>query len=196
MCVFQNKLIVADYDVSSLYTIDENNFIKLSFLPARLNYSFNAFTNVDDRFLVSFFSDGSVYYTADLLSWDMLVPATGRNFLSIAYWENDKSIVLAERGDTGKIWKIDITELLNTGIEFDSEPEITIYSDNNYITINSNNNKILAIDILNILGKGIPLHFSTNSKEIRYCISQLTPGLYFVRCRNQNNLFIKKFIKY
>ncbi|MCL5991719.1 MAG: T9SS type A sorting domain-containing protein, partial [Bacteroidetes bacterium] len=144
-----------------------------------LNYSFNVFADVDDRFLITYFADGSVYFTSDLKNWAELIPSTGRNFLSIAYWEHEKSIVLAERGDTGSIWKLDISELLSTDVHSVTKPEISFSSDNNSVTINSKNDDILSFDIIDVLGKQIAVPISSNSNNIKLDISHLTSGLYF-----------------
>jgi len=196
MFVFKNKLVFAANIARTIYVIDENYNINTLIMPGALNYSFNVFANVDDKYLITYFSDGSVHATNDLENWTELIPSTGRNFLSIAYWEHEKSIVIAERGDIGSIWKLDISDLLNTEVRINSEPEISFKVDNNYVSIHSENYEINSVGVIDVLGNRISIPISSNSNNIKFNISQLTSGLYFVCYRYQKNFFVKKIMKY
>ncbi|OGU13600.1 MAG: hypothetical protein A2X63_13205 [Ignavibacteria bacterium GWA2_35_8] len=195
MCVFNHKLIVAANIARTIYVIFENGNIDTVKMPGALNYSFNVFANVDDKYLITYFADGSVYSTYDLVNWNELIPATGRNFLSIAYWDYEKSIILAERGDKGSIWKLEISELLNTDVKIVTEPEINFSSDNDFISISSPNNEILSVEIINVLGIQMIVPTKINSNQTGIDISGLTQGLYFVKIENQKKYFVKKIIK-
>ncbi|MBI5325627.1 MAG: T9SS type A sorting domain-containing protein [Ignavibacteriae bacterium] len=195
MCVFNNKLVIAANIARTIYVIDENNNIKTLTMPGALNYSFNVFANVDDKYFITYFSDGSVFSTYDLEKWTELIPSTGRNFVSIAYWDYEKSIVLSERGDTGSIWKYDLTDLLNTGVNKNSETDINYNITNNSISINLNNDKIKNIEITDILGNSIIIRNGINSKNCNIDISELNSGIYFVIIRCGKNYFVKKLLK-
>ena len=196
MCVFDRKLLVAANFAREYYIIDDNDNIRTLTFPGSLNYSFNVFANANDKYLLTYFSDGSVYSSYDLINWKELLPATGRNFLSISYWEKEHSIVLAERGDTGSIWKIDITDLLNTGINPISEQEFSVKFDNNTVKISSPDKEISEIQIFDVMGNLTTFVSQSESNQIKFDISSLKAGIYYVRYRISANYFIKKIMKY
>ncbi|MFH1050542.1 MAG: T9SS type A sorting domain-containing protein [bacterium] len=198
MCVFQNKLLAGADVGGKLYVIDENTSSSTITLPGAFNYSFNVFANVDDRYLITYFTDGSVYATPDLSDWIQLIPPTGKKFLSIAYWENKQSIVLAERDSIGKIWKVDISELLAIGIEKEvNKNEYVLSISRENVSIKNIDMEVTNIDLFNILGINVSklTSINRNLNNININTSQLPPGVYLIVLNHKGKYNSFKFIK-
>jgi len=198
MCVFQNKLLAGANVAGKLYIIDENNNSSTITMPGALNYSFNVFANVEDRYLITYFTDGSVYATPDLSDWIQLIPPSGKKFLSIAYWENKQSIVLAERDSIGKIWKVDISELLAIGVEKEvNKNEYVISISRENVSIKNIDMEVTNIDLFNILGINVSklTGINRNLNNININTSQLPPGVYLIVLNHKGKYNSFKFIK-
>ena len=183
MCVFQNKLVAGANVAKKLYVIEENANSSTITIPGALNYSFNVFANAGDRYLFTYFSDGSVYATPNLNDWIEIIPASGKIFLSIAYWEKEKSIVLAERDSIGKIWRVDISELLSNDVgTLNDNKGISLSMADGILTISNIEVEEVHIDLFNLLGINITksVEIIENTNNINIDISKLPRGIYII----------------
>jgi hypothetical protein len=176
--------LVAGANVAKkLYVIEENANSSTITIPGALNYSFNVFANAGDRYLFTYFSDGSVYATPNLNDWIEIIPASGKIFLSIAYWEKEKSIVLAERDSIGKIWRVDISELLSNDVgTLNDNKGISLSMADGILTISNIEVEEVHIDLFNLLGINITksVEIIENTNNINIDISKLPRGIYII----------------
>ncbi len=80
--------------------------------------------------------------------------------------------------------------------EHSSQQNISLFPNpsNEAITITTNNEKILSLNILNLLGCTV-LENNGNQNKITIDTSTLSKGIYFVQMKTANGIAVKKFVK-
>jgi hypothetical protein len=198
MMIFKDKLLLVAFTGASIFTFDNVGTVKSLYTPSRFNYSFNVFANAEDRYLFTYFTDGSVYVTTDLVNWTNIIPATGKNFVSIAYRDFDKSLILSERGSKANLWKIDVSTLINAGVTTFNNDEDINFSVNGDELIIKNNIKSNSVNctISNVLGQTAGTYSIDNlNNRFSIDISELTSGVYILNCRCGFKNYTFKFVK-
>lgn len=198
MTIFKDKLIIGAANARKIYLIDSNSIIENQILPGVLNYSFNPFVNVENKYFISFFSDGSIRATDNFIDWKLIIPQTSKNFLALSYWEFAKSLIISERDSIGKIYQINIADLLSTGIFYsNNKDDIEFTQTNNEIRISGNLSEISNFDIFDILGNKVTTENQSkiSNNTVKINISNLSKGIYFLLYSNSNKCKIMKIMK-
>ena len=117
--------------------------------------------------------------------------------VTLCYWENNVLKYIDNTYNTCYINKTNINEFNNDKFSdklFPNPAESSIE-----LNFNLTSRKNMLITISNILGETIKVYSeneqSAGENNITIPISDLTPGIYFLRLYSDNNSFTKKFIK-
>ncbi|MBL7170047.1 MAG: exo-alpha-sialidase [Candidatus Aenigmarchaeota archaeon] len=129
MIIFDNKLVILNYQRNKIITLDSNDQIEEHSLPFKAGASggmlnphytdFNLFA-ADDNYLYIISEGGKIYRTSNLENWE-LVKRTGKELIAITYWPSEKALVYSSRGRDANIWKI---ELINKNEHLNKESDI------------------------------------------------------------------------
>lgn len=139
---------------------------------------------------------GSIYGVANPLStWGQII--IDYSELTLCYWENNVLKYIDSTSKTCYINSTNINELNNDNFSVNLFPNPAQSSIELRFNLTSLKNMLLTIH--NDLGETIKMYskkeYIASLNNINIPISDLTPGIYFLRIYSDNNSFTKKFIK-
>ena len=108
---FNDKIVALKAGRRGLAVVDSDRSVQEFMFPdfRTPEWAYNSLT-VDARgYLYVFAEDGRVMRSLDLVNWETVVD-TELELITIAYWPDLNQLILADQGESAKLWKIDLVE--------------------------------------------------------------------------------------
>jgi hypothetical protein len=105
--IYNNQLLILGSARDGILALHTDDSVSTHLFPDfhAQDWSYNPFAidNSDRLYIVS--DDGRILRTSDLDSWETLV-ASDRDFITLAYWPDQNRIIVADRGEMGRLWRL------------------------------------------------------------------------------------------
>jgi len=109
--VWQDQLLALRADRAALFAVNSQEVTTYLLPDFRLADWANNYLVADSKSqLYTITDDGRVLMTNDLQNWSTLI-STDLTFMTIGYWHEQDLLLLADRGENGRVWGIDLTQV-------------------------------------------------------------------------------------
>jgi photosystem II stability/assembly factor-like uncharacterized protein len=131
--IYNNQLLALSSARDGLLALHTNGSVTLHpFSSFKVqDWVYNALAVDASNRLYTVTEDGRIVRTSNLTSWETLV-ASDRDFITLAYWPNQDKIVVADRGDDGRLWLLNPSD---SAITPPSAPAVSISLNGNDVVL-------------------------------------------------------------
>jgi hypothetical protein len=108
--IYKNQLLILGSARDGILALHTDNSVSTHLFPGfhARDWSYNPFAIDAQNRLYIPSDDGRILRTSDLASWETLV-ASDRDFITLAYWPDQDRIIVADRGEMGRLWLLNPT---------------------------------------------------------------------------------------